>query len=215
MPFTSEQFFQVFEKYNQAIFPMQFALVWAAAAAVILAIRRRAFSDQIIAGLLAFLWLWTGVVYHLIFFAEINPAANLFGVVFIVQGLLFFHQGVLKERLSFRFESDFFGILGAILTVYALVFYPVAGAAMGRYFPAAPTFGAPCPMVIFTFGLLLWTNKNLAPSLLIIPILWGIVGSSAAVAFGVKEDFGLSLAGIAGLIFIIRRDFSPRKELLQ
>jgi hypothetical protein len=32
IPFTIEQFFQVFEKYNQAIFPMQFVLTLGAAA---------------------------------------------------------------------------------------------------------------------------------------------------------------------------------------
>jgi Family of unknown function (DUF6064) len=35
-------------------------------------------------------------------------------------------------------------------------------------------------------------------SLLIIPVLWSIVGTSAALSFGVKEDFGLLVAATMG-----------------
>lgn len=121
MPFTQEQFFQVFEKYNLAVYPSQIVLILAACAAVILAGKPRRFSDKIVSGLLAFLWLWEGVVYHLIFFTEINPAAYVFGALFVAQGLLFFHKGVLKNGLSFRFEQSIDGVLGITFIVYALI----------------------------------------------------------------------------------------------
>lgn len=213
MPFTPEQFFQVFEKYNQTIFPMQIVLILAALAAVMLASKPKALSDEIISVLLAVFWLWTGFVYHLIFFTEINPAAYIFGTVFIVQGFLFLYQGLLKKSLSFRFAPNLYGILGAIFIVYALIIYPVIGYATGRVYPASPTFGAPCPMVIFTFGLLMWTNKKLALYLLIIPTLWAFLGISAASSFGVIEDFGLLIAGTIGTAFIIRRNFVAEKEI--
>jgi hypothetical protein len=40
--------------------------------------------------ILAFLWLWMGIVYHFIYFSQINPAAKFFGALFILQGLLFY-----------------------------------------------------------------------------------------------------------------------------
>ena len=212
MPFTTEQFFQVFERYNQSVFPMQIVLILAALAASFLAVKRKTFSDEIISSLLGFFWLWTGVVYHLIFFTEINPAAYIFGAAFVFQGFLFLYEGLLKKRLSFHFEPDPYGFLGTIFIDYALIIYPIIGFAFGRIYPASPTFGAPCPMVIFTFGLLMWTSKRIAWYLLVIPVLWAFVGISAALSFGVKEDFGLLTAGTIGTAFIIRRDFMPEKE---
>jgi hypothetical protein len=191
---------------------MQIVLILAALAAVMMAVKPKAVCDEIPSGLLGFFWLWTGVVYHLIFFTEINPAAYIFGAAFVFQGFLFLYEGFLKKRLNFRFELNLYGILGALFIVYALIIYPLIGFAFGRIYPASPTFGAPCPMVIFTFGLLMWTDKKLAWHLLIIPVLWAFIATSAAVSFGVKEDFGLLIAGTIGKAFIIRRDFTPEKE---
>ncbi len=64
MPFTTEQFIRVFEKYNQTIFPMQFALILVGIVAVGLAVSRKPFANKTISGLLGFLWLWTGIIYH-------------------------------------------------------------------------------------------------------------------------------------------------------
>lgn len=214
MPFTPEQFFQVFEKYNLAVYPMQIVLFLAACAAVFAAFRPKLFSGKIAAVLLAFLWLWAGIVYHLIFFAEINRAASVFGVMFVAQGILFLFEGAVNERLNFSFERTSEGVLGAIFIAYALAVYPLAGYALGHIFPASPTFGAPCPTAIFTFGLLLWTNKKLPLYLLVIPVLWTFVAASAAIVFGVIEDFGLLAAGTIGTACIVRRRFfAPEKEV--
>ena len=69
---------------------MQIVLILAAIAAVMLASKPKAFSAKTVSSLLSFFWLWAGFVYHLIFFTEINPAAYIFGTIFIVQGCLFF-----------------------------------------------------------------------------------------------------------------------------
>jgi Family of unknown function (DUF6064) len=42
IPFTTEQFFQVFEKYNQAIYPIQFGLILIAVVMIALAASRNA-----------------------------------------------------------------------------------------------------------------------------------------------------------------------------
>ena len=213
MPFTIEQFFEIFEKYNQSVFPMQFVLVWLASAAVLLAISKKRFSDEIIAGILAFLWLWAGIVYHLIFFTRINSGAYLFSAMFIAQGLLFLYQGIVEKRLSFDLKPNLYGALGIIFVIYALVLYPVIGVLLGRFFPASPTFGAPCPLVIFTFGILTWTDKKFTTYLLIIPLLWAIVGSTAAFSFGVTEDFGLSVTAVVAAYFILHHLVELKKEV--
>ncbi len=210
IPFTTEQFIQIFEKYNQAVFPMQFVLILVTVIVIFLAASRKPSRNKIISGLLGLLWLWTGIVYHLIFFTAISPPAYLFGILFIFQGLLFLYEGVARNWLNFRVNWRFNGILGAIFIAYSLVIYPVIGYRLGRIFPASPTFGAPCPTTIFTFGLLLWTDKKVPLSLLIIPVLWSIVGTSAALSFGIKEDFGLLVAATMGTAAIARHNLKPK-----
>jgi hypothetical protein len=82
----------------------------------------------------------------------------------------------------------------------------VLGYFLGHVYPHSPTFGAPCPTVIFTFGLLLWTDKKLPKYLLGIPLLWSLLGISAAVQWGVLEDVMLLISGLAATAMIVYRD---------
>jgi len=152
MPFTAEQFLEVFDKYNQFVFPMQMVLLLAALYTLIPVAIQSKNARRIISGVLAFLWLWAGIFYHLTFFTRINPAAYIFGALFVLQGAFFFYYGVIEKRLNFRIQNNLFGILGIVFIVYALGIYPVIGALLGHSFPFSPTFGAPCPTVIYTFG---------------------------------------------------------------
>ena len=75
LPFTVEQFFEVFESYNRTIWPMQLVVYGAAAFVLWAIVTTRSWSWRAAALVLAGFWLWNGFVYHLAFFAPINPAA--------------------------------------------------------------------------------------------------------------------------------------------
>ncbi len=212
LPFTIEQFLSVFEKYNLSVWPIQIVLVLIAILAIILSIRKIDRSDNIISIVLGFFWLWIGIVYHLAFFTSINKAAYFFGALYIIQGLLFLFVGGLKSKLSFKFQPNSYGIVGSLLILYALVIYPGLGYLFGHVYPKNPTFGLPCPTTIFTFGLLLWTDKNVPKYVLAIPFIWSIIGFGAALSLGVKEDYGLLIAGVIGSTLIIIRDRSRKSS---
>lgn len=204
LPFTVEQFLGVFVQYNQAIWPMHIAAYLLGIATLVLALTRPRYADQAISIILAMLWAWMGVVYHLIFFRPINPAALGFGALFIVQAALWVVFGVVRPRLSFKAELNPYSVTGAVLIAYAMIVYPVIGALLGHGYPASPSFGvAPCPTTIFTFGLLLCTNVRVPKPVLVIPLIWSLIGFYAAVSLGIGEDIGLLLAGLvcAGLLF--------------
>ncbi len=207
MPFTTEQFFQVFESYNLAIRPMQAIAYLLALIAVVLALKPIRLSSGIISGILTFFWIWIGVAYHFLYFAEINEAAYAFGALFVLQGILFFPAGILKGRLSFAFKPGVNGLVGALFIAYAMVFYPIIGAVLGHGYPRSPSFGVtPCPATIFTFGLLLWTDKRVPRHVLWIPLLWSLIGFSAALTLRVREDIALLAAGLLGAALILLRD---------
>lgn len=213
IPFTAEQFFEIFEKYNRAVYPWQIILIAMAIVAILLAVRPIRYSNKIIALILAFLWLWSGIVYHLLFFTRINSLAPHFATLFVAQAILFLYEGVATNRLSFSAKRNLRGICGALLIVFALISYPLLGYTLGQVYPAQPTFGVPCPTTIFTFGLLLWTNKRVLFYLLIIPSIWSLIALSAATSLGVKEDFGLPVAAIIGAGLLLYRDYAPKNKM--
>jgi hypothetical protein len=212
MPFTVDQFLSVFERYNRAVWPAQILLNILGVAAVLAAMKRLDSSNRIIAGILAFLWIWIGLVYHFAFFTSINPAAYVFALLNVLQGIVFLVFGVFRPRLSFGFRLDIYGITGTVFILYAMIIYPALGYFLGHVYPKAPTFGLPCPTTIFTFGLLLWTDMKVARSVLVIPFLWSIVGFSAALTLGIREDIGLVVAGIVGTGLILIRDARAEKS---
>lgn len=206
IPFTVEQFFTIFQHYNTSIWPMQVVLFLSAIIIIYSILKNIKYSNRIVALILALLWFWMGIVYHLLHFTVINKAAYLFGPAFIIQALLFFYLGVLRSNLSFRYQHNIYGIMGSIFVVYSLIIYPILAYIFGHHYPQMPTFGVPCPTVIFTFGILLWMNIKIPKYLLIVPFLWSIIGFSAAINFQIKEDLGLFIAGLLSLLLIILRE---------
>jgi len=206
IPFTIDQFLLVMQNYNVAVWPFQIILNLLAVTMVILSLKKTKRGDKINSSILAFLWIWIGLAYHLIHFTSINKAAYVFGILFILQGIIFILTGVIKDFISFKFIPSVYSIFGWIFILYALIIYPILGHSLGHVYPRSPTFGLPCPTTIFTFGILLFTDKRLPKYILIIPFLWSIIGVSAAINLRIYEDFGLAIAGILGVILIYIRD---------
>lgn len=209
LPFTTEQFLQFFGNYNLSIWPMQVLFLLTAIGIVYLLIKRKSFSDGFINSTLGFYWIWMGLVYHILYFSSINKAAIIFGSLFIVQGMMFIYFGLFKNELSYQYKSGLSGITGIVLFLYALIFYPLLGYAFGHIYPQSPTFGLPCPTTIFTFGVLL-QMKNIIKKIFIIPLIWSVIGFTAALSLSVYEDIGLLAAGILTLIILVVNRSSVR-----
>jgi hypothetical protein len=211
IPFTSEQFFDVFAHYNEAVWPAQIALNFAALLAIFITVRKRAFSDAAISGILGLLWIWMAIAYHWAFFRLINPGAPMFAALFFLQGALLLYAGMVRKALSFAFKHDIRTAIGGVLLLYGLVIYPLLGYQLGHAYPRSPTFGLPCPTTIFTFGMLVWTDRSVPAYILAIPVLWSVIGSTAALAFGVTEDFGLLISCVAALSIIVVQNRNLKK----
>jgi hypothetical protein len=206
LPFTIEQFLEVFKNYNTAVFPIQFIFYLLALIAIYLSVRKITLSDKIISAILSFFWLWMGIAYHFVFFTTINKGAYIFGVLFILQGVLFMWKGVFQNQLTFQFLNNKKGVTGAVLLIFALLTYPLIGYFLGRVYPASPTFGLPCPTTIFSFGILLLIKGRCPVIILVIPFLWSIIGFTAAITLGITEDSGLLISAIITGVFIFERN---------
>jgi len=206
LPFTATQFVEVFARYNASIGLVPLLAYALAAASVYFAIRPRPWSDRFISLSLAGMWAFTGIAYHLMSFSAINPAAKLFGAMFIVQAALFTVASV-RGRLRFAFNvREFRSRMGLVMVAFSTVAYPVIGMASGHGYPNGPVFGVtPCPLVIFTFGLLLLSDRSMPKHLVAIPMAWALIGSTAAISLGIREDTGLLIAGTLATFALLSR----------
>jgi hypothetical protein len=210
-PFTQQQFFEVFARYHEDLMPLQIALFLLGVSAFGAMMVRRPDSDRVISAILAGLWLWMGVVYHWLYFRDINPAASAFGAAFVAAAAIFAWVGVVQRRLVFDCASRTRRIAGHALIVYALVIYPLLSAMLGRAFPEIPTFGLPCPTTIFTLGMLAFLSSPFPRYVFAVPVAWALVGMQAALLFGVYEDLGLLAAGLVGAWLAL--ESSPRTRI--
>lgn len=77
IPFTVDQFLNVFEQYNVAVWPAQVFLYTIGMFAISLVLSRKSDFSRIVSLILSLFWIWMGIVYHLWFFSAINKAASL------------------------------------------------------------------------------------------------------------------------------------------
>jgi hypothetical protein len=202
LPFTHSQFLDVFAAYNRLLWPAA-GLLWLATLVVFTRLYRDGVRrSRLTAATLAVHWAWAGAAYHLLFFRDINPAATMFGVVFLLQAALLVWRGVFRSRLNFGTSSLTWSRIGLGLVAYALV-YPAVGIITGLAYPRLPTFGVPCPTAILTIGALLLVPRREARPLAVFPILWSGVGGSAAFLLDIRADIALPVAGIILLTYVL------------
>ncbi len=205
IPFTTEQFFSVFEKYNSTVFPFQWIIILLGMFTLFLIHSKYSSKNKLIGSFLGLLWVWTGIVYHIIFFTAINKLAFVFGGFFILQGLLILINTFLKDKLSFSFTSQTKNYFGYFFILFGLIIYPIISYLVQGSFNRTIALGLPCPSTIFTFGFFMMAGNKLPKYLLIIPSLWAIVGVGAAIQFGVYQDFVMPITAIIAGIIIFKK----------
>jgi hypothetical protein len=140
--------------------------------------------------------LWTGIVYHIVYFSAINPAARVFGSLFILQGVLIVYLSVVRRRLVFDSPRSLVRWTGYFFIVFGLIIYPVIGYLFEGSFETVISLGLPCPTTILTFGFFMLASWKFPGYLLIIPTLWAILGLVPAIQFGVYQDFMLIISAM-------------------
>jgi hypothetical protein len=204
---------ELFTRYNEDLWPVHVvAYAVGVAAVALLFARRRDRADRVIAGLLAVLWLWLGVVFQGLYATDVDAVlGTAYAAMFVLQAWLLFRHGVLRGELTFTPRSGLTGAVGWAALAYAVIVYPVLGAALGHGWPESPLLGmAPCPTTILTFGLLLLTAPPVPRRLLVVPFVWAILAPPAAMSRGVYEDAGLFLAGVLTVALLLVRDHHAR-----
>ena len=203
LPFTQEEFFDLFAAYNAALWPALIALWIASVLGCVVLLSSRRPSGRWISALLAAHWAWSGLAYHAGFFTRINEAAWMFAALFLLQAAVLFWVGVVQGRLSYARSANGWAPVAWAFIAYSLL-YPAVNAAQHSSVTRIPAFGVPCPSTIFTAGFLLLATPR-SWRLSVIPVIWSLVGGSAALVLGVPADYALPVAGCALAIFSTKR----------
>lgn len=202
LPFTSDQFFDVFAAYNERLWPFALGL-WLLTAGTAAALASgRSVPAWFVPALLALHWAWAGLAYHAAFFASINPAAWVFSGFFVFEAGLWLGYGVVRRRFRLSRGSVVQRVIFWVLIGYALS-YPAIARAEGHVFPRLPTFGVPCPTTILTIGFLMAADRSWPRLVAAVPLLWACIGGAAAFLFGVRADLMLPASGVALAITLL------------
>ena len=208
-----DEFLSVLASYNLAIWPIQIFAYIAVIAALFFSFRAARSSVRIVLAILSVLWLFTGIVFCLIYWSPSHFFGYGFGICCILQGLLFAY-GTIKSDIAAGARNTAYTVIGILFVVYAALGYQVFGYYLGHIYPKFFAVGlVPCPTTILTFGIFLIISGKIPIKYLVIPVLISL-GGILAVYEGIYEDVGLIIAGISGAILIILRNSDIHREAL-
>jgi hypothetical protein len=214
----AEDFFNMLQTYNETVVPITVLTFLLGIVAIYLVSRKFNQAGKFVSFILGFLWLWSGLAFNILFFGPTDveylgmTIAGMWyvsGVLFIIQSLLFGIYGIIKNELSFDLDTSLYSFTGVGFIIYAMVIYPLIGFLTGQMYPRYPIFGsAPCPVTIFTLGILLLTEKKVPLQVAVIPLIWGLMGIMPVLELSLYADVGLLLSGVVGFTLILLRNRS-------
>ena len=207
-PFTADVLASAVAGFNHDWWPVPAAAAGLMLGALLLAVRPQPSGGKVVGAVLAAAWAWVAVGWHFLTFAEINFAAPLYGILFLIQAALLLWLATARGALRYARGIDGIRLAGVALSAYALFGYPALTAALGGELAAVRLAGmAPGPTALLTLGLLLAASGRAPISLAVVPLLWCAIAGATAWLIVVPEDLTLPIFGVlaAGLLILKNR----------
>ena len=102
VPYSQEVLNAVVHAYQQLFFPLQLVFIFLALLSLYALWKQTPRRHQLISGVLALFFLWSGAVYFGNYYENINWFGLYTGILFCLQGLILLWYGVLKKMLYFQ-----------------------------------------------------------------------------------------------------------------
>jgi hypothetical protein len=210
LPFTQDQFFELFAFYNLGLGVFPWLVLVCGFALAGMFFWPRPIRNAWIVWFLDVLWLINAVCYHLGAFWQINPAALGFAGLFFIEAIGLGAVAVTARDDLFLPRDKWHFWFSFACTSFSLILYPLWTISDGHEYPAMPLFGvAPCPTTIFTIGILIMMRSPHREWLLVLPLVWCVIGGSAALSLGVTPDVALWVAGVTAFVLLMRDRLPP------
>ncbi len=201
----AEKWWSQISIYNEAIFPMQIAvLAIAFVLTCFLFAKPGPKINKMMKAYLSFIFAWNGIVFFLIFGKEL-PGKFLGIPLFVLLAILMawdIHADKIQLKLP---ETSWQKYLTAILILCSFL-YPLIGYIFGHYYPEACTFGVmPCPTTVFALALLAAAIPEVVKKVYILLLLWALPAFGKCLgAMDLYEDCILFWVGVYAMIMLIK-----------
>ena len=216
LSYTSETVYAFLEGYNEALWPAQALALLLGILVLFAVLAPIPQGGRIISAMLAGFWLWSGLVYYGLFFAEIDFSAPVFAGFFVLQAALLVWSGVIRADLDFHIERGTRSTVGLILAAFGLAGYTLITCLSGQNAQEVQMFAiAPAPTVIFTLGVLLLAMPRTPWFLTVIPLAWTAVAGTIAWFLKMPEDYCAAAAGILYIVVIAWKRAGRDPELIR
>ena len=174
--FSPRTYYRLFELYNAAVWPLQFAALALATTILVLILRPPRWGGRAVAAILVAVWLFVAWAYLLQRYDPINWAARYFAMGFALQAALLAWT-IVGDRLCFDLGSAP-AKAGTAMVIHALALHPLIAPLTGRPWTQVEVFGvAPDPTIVATLGVLLAASRP-HWQLFAIPLLWCLISGS-------------------------------------
>jgi hypothetical protein len=190
--------------YNETTWPLQLALVVAAAILTYLVFTRPGpKADRWMKGFLALAFGWNGIVLFLFFLK--NPISMYTGTpLFLIVAALFVVD-IFTQKTQFRFPEARWKQVITLLWILLVLLYPVIGWPLGHTFPQVLLPMFPCPLTVFALALVAAAAPKVDKKVFIFLLPWALMGLPKCFgSLDCYEDCILFAAGVYGLIELIR-----------
>ena len=188
LSFAPQTYYRLFELYNAAIWPVPIVAFLLGVAIWMLLRRADAARGRLIAAILAAVWLWVAIAFHLNRYATIHWVAVYFAGAFGFESALLIWTGVLRSRLVFGSEAEGIGRAGVWIFLFALLVQPLIGPLLGRGWRSIEIFGvAPDPTAVATLGILLRATGRVRWELIVGPVLWCAISGATLSAMNAPD----------------------------
>lgn len=215
--YTATQFLEIIENYNLILFPFQIIILIAGITATVLLHFNFRFKNEVISVFLALLWFWTGKVYYMMLFYEVNEIAIMFGVLCAIQGFLILINGFINYKLIYFYRSKLKIYVAYLFILFSLFVYPISSYYSNGMIERVMTLGLPEPTILFTFAMFIFTGDKFPKYLLFMPTLGAFFGLYNAYNLNITQDYILIIAALiaGGFIFFRKKKRSHYEKSIQ
>lgn len=191
--------------YNEALWPVQAAMIVAAAFLTYWVFAKPGpRADVWMKAFLSFVFAWNGVVFFLVFMR--NPISIATGVPLFVIVSALFAVDIFTGRTEFRLPDARWKRGFTFLWLLLVILYPLIGwVFLGHGYPQMllPLF--PCPLTVFAIALVAAAAPKVDKKVFVALLPWALMGLPKCLgALDCYEDCILFAAGVYGLVVLIR-----------
>lgn len=127
IPYSLQVFITLLSEHVAAVWPWPAISLLVAFILMLFISLGFAFVSSFVSIYLAFIWAWVGIVYHIRFYASLNWAGTLFGVMFLAQAILIIWFTFVRSPPAFQLVQTKTRILAIPVLIYLLVMHPFLG----------------------------------------------------------------------------------------